>query len=231
MSPTLEESKSILETKKEKTTLAQKVAKIKSEIGVMSKDKSNPFYKSSYFDINQLIQVIRPLEEKYNISITQPLTRSESYFMGGMSAKPSTLIRLRIVDLDTGEEEAYETPIPENPDPQKMGSAITYYRRYTLVSYLGIEAEDDDGNSSYDRNVSSAPKVASKGKNLPSGGALGDKSKTISVFESTKNYIARTPKDKLSAVHSKILADTENKQFNKVEKEILLKLITDKVNS
>ena len=130
-----------------KTSLAQKVAKIKSEIGVMSKDKSNPFYKSSYFDINQLIQVIRPLEEKYNISITQPLTRSEAYAFGGVPSKPATLIRLRIVDLDTGEEENYETPIPENPDPQKMGSAITYYRRYTLVSYLGIEAEDDDGNS------------------------------------------------------------------------------------
>ena len=30
--------------------------------------------------------------------------------------------------------------------PQKLGSAITYYRRYTLASLLGLQAEDDDGN-------------------------------------------------------------------------------------
>jgi hypothetical protein len=32
-------------------------------------------------------------------------------------------------------------------DPQKMGSMITYYRRYTLQSLLGLQAEDDDGNA------------------------------------------------------------------------------------
>ena len=31
-------------------------------------------------------------------------------------------------------------------DPQKLGSAITYYRRYTLQSLLGLQAEDDDAN-------------------------------------------------------------------------------------
>ena len=35
----------------------------------------------------------------------------------------------------------------ELTDPQKMGSMITYYRRYTLQSLLGLQAEDDDGNS------------------------------------------------------------------------------------
>ena len=37
--------------------------------------------------------------------------------------------------------------IPENiTDPQKLGSAITYFRRYTLKSLLAIAEEDDDGN-------------------------------------------------------------------------------------
>ena len=31
-------------------------------------------------------------------------------------------------------------------DPQKLGSEITYYRRYTLQSLLGLQAEDDDAN-------------------------------------------------------------------------------------
>ena len=36
--------------------------------------------------------------------------------------------------------------LPPLTDPQKIGSAITYYRRYTLQSLLGIQAEDDDAN-------------------------------------------------------------------------------------
>ena len=36
--------------------------------------------------------------------------------------------------------------LPEISDPQKLGSAITYFRRYTLQSLLALQAEDDDGN-------------------------------------------------------------------------------------
>ena len=36
--------------------------------------------------------------------------------------------------------------LPNLQDPQKLGSAITYFRRYTLQSLLGLQAEDDDGN-------------------------------------------------------------------------------------
>jgi hypothetical protein len=36
--------------------------------------------------------------------------------------------------------------LPEIADPQKLGSCITYYRRYTLASLLGLQAVDDDAN-------------------------------------------------------------------------------------
>jgi hypothetical protein len=36
--------------------------------------------------------------------------------------------------------------LPEIADPQKMGSAVTYYRRYMLQSLLLLRAVDDDGN-------------------------------------------------------------------------------------
>lgn len=38
--------------------------------------------------------------------------------------------------------------LPDLNDPQKLGSAITYYRRYTLASLLGLQAVDDDANLS-----------------------------------------------------------------------------------
>ena len=43
--------------------------------------------------------------------------------------------------------------LPELNDPQKLGSAITYYRRYTLQSLLALQSEDDDGNSASGKTV------------------------------------------------------------------------------
>jgi hypothetical protein len=42
-------------------------------------------------------------------------------------------------------------------DPQKLGSAVTYYRRYTLQSLLGLQAEDDDANSASQAVKSTKP--------------------------------------------------------------------------
>ena len=37
--------------------------------------------------------------------------------------------------------------LPDLTDPQKIGSAITYFRRYSLTSLLSLQCEvDDDGN-------------------------------------------------------------------------------------
>jgi hypothetical protein len=47
--------------------------------------------------------------------------------------------------------------LPDLNDPQKLGSAVTYYRRYTLQSLLSLQAEDDDANT-----ASKAPAPAPK---------------------------------------------------------------------
>ena len=50
-----------------------------------------------------------------------------------------------ICDFEGGSVES-SLQLPTNLDAQKMGSAITYFRRYTLQSLLALQAEDDDGN-------------------------------------------------------------------------------------
>jgi hypothetical protein len=49
-------------------------------------------------------------------------------------------------------------PITKN-DPQQMGSAITYGRRYDLTAFLGIYQEDDDGNSHNPDHTDKPPKA------------------------------------------------------------------------
>ena len=104
------------------TNIYHKLYKLQSEIGTISKDVRNPFYKSKYFDINSLIGQLQPLLEKHKLVLIQPITDNQ--------------VRSVIVDLDGGSVES-SMQLPNIQDPQKIGSAITYYRRYTLTSLLG----------------------------------------------------------------------------------------------
>lgn len=116
-------------------TNMDKILKVQSEIGTLSKDKENPFFKSSYFDVNQIIEQLMPLLAKHGVTVIQPLSN--------IDGKPA--IRT-IVSVDGNVVIDDKIPMPENTDPQKMGSAVTYYRRYALQSLFLLQAEDDDGN-------------------------------------------------------------------------------------
>jgi len=131
----------------------KKMLEIQKRIGAITKDSKNPFYKSKYFDINKLLSEVKPILSELGIILLQPLSIS-----GGMST-----IKTILRDSESGEEISSETLLPLgiskeqmakqnnnipycSDDPQKMGSIITYYRRYSLQSLLGLEADDDDGN-------------------------------------------------------------------------------------
>ena len=55
-------------------------------------------------------------------------------------------VTTRIIEIETSVSIDSCIDLPTINDPQKLGSAITYYRRYTLQSLLGLLAQDDDGN-------------------------------------------------------------------------------------
>ena len=114
------------------TNINQKLFNLQQEIGTISKDASNPFYKSKYFDINSLINQLNPLLKKHKLLLLQPIGEDCVYS------------KLICIDGTGGVISALK--LPEINDPQKLGSAITYYRRYTLASLLGLQAVDDDAN-------------------------------------------------------------------------------------
>jgi hypothetical protein len=114
------------------TNINQKLFNLQQEIGTISKDASNPFYKSKYFDINSLIKQLQPLFEKHRLLLIQPIEEDCVYS--------------KIICIDGTGGVISALKLPEINDPQKLGSAITYYRRYTLASLLGLQAVDDDAN-------------------------------------------------------------------------------------
>ena len=114
------------------TNVFKKLFNLQQELGTIIKNTNNPFYKSKYFDINSLIKQLNPLLAKHKLLLIQPIM--------------DNMITSRIVCIENGGSVDSSLTLPDINDPQKLGSAITYYRRYTLASLLGLQAEDDDGN-------------------------------------------------------------------------------------
>lgn len=116
-----------------KKEMGKKMLKVSMEIEAIAKDKKNPHFKNSYFDINKLLHEVKPVLIANGLLLTQPIQDGKVFSI--------------ITDVDNGQTVKSFLTLPEGIDPQKLGSAITYFRRYTLGSLLAIEAEDDDGNT------------------------------------------------------------------------------------
>lgn len=137
--------------------LATKLLAFQKEVQAIKKDMENPYFKSQYFDVNAVIEVIKPIFNKVGLVALQPLT-----VIGERQA-----IKTILIDPDTGSEYSEVSPIVTMQtkktddhydnillNSQEMGSSITYFRRYALVSMLLLQGEQDD-----DGNIASSPVV------------------------------------------------------------------------
>lgn len=108
-------------------------------MGPVKKDATNPAFKTRYASLQSVLETIEgPLSEN-------GLVLLQRFDVG---AEGPVLIT-EIVHAETGDRVSSAVPIvgKDPTDPQKMGGAITYYRRYSLLALLGLAPEDDDGNS------------------------------------------------------------------------------------
>lgn len=107
------------------------------KIQPLVKSADNPFFNSKYADVNQTIESLRSVLLNHNLWFMQFPT-SEENCVGVMT---------RVIH-SSGEyiEHRFVLPLAKR-DPQAAGSAITYARRYALVSIFGLQAVDDDAQS------------------------------------------------------------------------------------
>lgn len=111
-------------------TFYQKLIEAKKQMGAITKTANNPFFKSKYADLPTILQAVEPALLEQGLIILQPIIDNKVY--------------TKITDGETTIESSVE--INAFNKPQELGSAITYYRRYTLQSLLCLAADDDDGN-------------------------------------------------------------------------------------
>jgi hypothetical protein len=123
--------------------IAKSLAKFHELMGNVAKDANNPFFKSKYAPLESILPAIKEPLAKAGLVFTQaPHNLTEQGII-----MPSLVTIL--LDVESGEKIESEVPlILAKQDPQGVGSAITYMRRYALVAMLGLNCdEDDDGNS------------------------------------------------------------------------------------
>ncbi len=121
-------------------SIYENISEFHNSVGTIAKDSTNPHFKNKYADINTVLDAIR-----------EPLKTAKLSFVQIPKADG---IQTILSTLDGKEQiESFIPYILAKNDMQQLGSAITYGRRYALVTMLGLEQEDDDGN----RAVQKAP--------------------------------------------------------------------------
>lgn len=161
--------------------LYKKIAEVQKEMKPVIKDSTNPHFKKNYFDINAVLEEMRPIWESKGLIVIQPLTN-----LMGKSA-----ITTYVIDVESGESVDTTIYLPEQTDPQKMGSAITYFRRYSLTSFFGILGEeDDDANATAKAHVT---KVVQTPASAPTTQPSPVQSATGKVCEDCKNEYTPKP--------------------------------------
>lgn len=176
---------------KDQTIISDDDLKVKSLREALSKfqdlnvkaiaDTNNAFFKSSYADLTSVINAVNH-GAQFGLSFSQSVeyknilkevevTRTDK---NGISQKSKTTEIVRDIFVTTTiyhdvDKETISCCVPvlvnapDKDNPHKMGSGITYAKRYGLQSLYGL-ASDDDGNEAsknVNGNVPNAPKIVS----------------------------------------------------------------------
>jgi hypothetical protein len=123
--------------------LAEALAKAQGVMQNAKKDSENPFFKSKYADLGCIIDAVRKPFADNGLSFSQLVEESND----------DTAVVTTLLLHTSGEWLSSKLKLkPTKTDPQGIGSAITYARRYALSAIAGIASEDDD-----DGNKASEP--------------------------------------------------------------------------
>jgi len=118
------------------------------EITFAHKDSKNPAFKSTYANLESVIEAVKGPLNTHSIAFVQSFSPSAPGFLA---------LSTRLLHT-SGEwiEDEMTVPLQKN-DAQGYGSAATYARRYALAAITGLYQADDDGNEAAKPKAEPAP--------------------------------------------------------------------------
>ena len=127
----------------------------KAKFTPIHKNKVNPHFKSKYATLDEILEAIAPALLANNLLLIQPTLVRDNL----------TVLKTLLIHAESGEQLESELTIPAIADPQKLGAAMTYYRRFSICSLLAIAPDDDD-----DGTTTKATATVKTTSSLPSAG-------------------------------------------------------------
>lgn len=126
------------------TKIADALVKAQAAMKPALKESRNPHFNSRYADLASVWDAIREPLTSNGLSVIQ---------MVGSNELEKTTLTTRVTHV-SGEwiESTWQIPVGKQ-DPQGLGSAISYARRYALASAIGVVQDDDDGNAAMPRQT------------------------------------------------------------------------------
>ena len=133
--------------------LATALSIVQGKLTHAKKDSANPFFKSKYADLESVWDACRSLLAENGLCVMQ----FPGEFLEGCMSLDTILAH------SSGEyiKQTMEVPVTKL-DPQGVGSALTYMRRYALAAVVGVVQADDDANAAVVNKSSSAMKTIAK---------------------------------------------------------------------
>lgn len=119
------------------TNLATALAKAQAEIRPAIFDSTNPHFRSKYASLTAVMEACREALSKNQIAVVQ-----------GASVVDGAVVVNTLLLHASGEYISDELSMPfAQATPQQIGSSLSYCRRYSLASLVGITADDDDAEA------------------------------------------------------------------------------------
>lgn len=121
----------------ERAPLAKALVAAQKATESIKKAASNPHFKSKYADLAEVVEGVVPALNGAGVAVLQPAGADgdavsvTTVFLHESGSSVSSTLTMRA----------------SKSDPQGIGSAITYARRYALLAMSGAAPEDDDGNA------------------------------------------------------------------------------------
>jgi ERF superfamily len=152
--------------------LAAALSKAQGEMEGATKGSSNPFFKSKYADLASVRAACQAPFAKHGLSVlqflrTEYLGTPEIYEWTSRAGETRTGVKVitvvsvvtRLLHASGQWAEDVASAMLPSADPQAVGSATTYLRRYSLQSVAGIAPEDDDGEAAQLRSTGAAKPI------------------------------------------------------------------------
>lgn len=182
------------------------------EIKPAFKSTENSFFKSKYADLNEVHHAVKASLEKNGLLVSQITELGE----GNMP-----ILITRLFHVESGESIESKYPVVySKPDPQGIGSGLTYARRYQLATICGVITEDDDGEKAMDRTTETKPKtyIEKKVNPLPVPIPKSEKQIYIDKLTSAKDLI------ELQGLITEVKPEWNTDQFKAFTKTLFDKL-------